>query len=50
MAALQRTNLNASLTPELERFVTTRVASDRYQTESEVVSASELRQCCAHGR
>jgi antitoxin ParD1/3/4 len=32
-----RMSLNVSLTPELERFVQTRVASGRYQTASEVV-------------
>ena len=32
-----RTSVNVSLTPELERFVQTRVASGRYQTASEVV-------------
>lgn len=37
--AIQRTSLHASLTPELERFVTARVASGRYQTASEVVRA-----------
>ena len=49
--AIQRTTLNVSLTPELERFVTARVASGRYQTASEVVRAglrlleqSELRE------
>lgn len=35
----QRTSLNVSLTPELERFITARVASGRYQTASEVVRA-----------
>lgn len=35
----QRTTLNVSLTPELERFITARVASGRYQTASEVVRA-----------
>ena len=34
-----RTTLNVSLTPELERFVTSRVASGRYQSASEVVRA-----------
>jgi len=38
MASL-RTSLNVSLTPELERFITDRVASGRYQTASEVVRA-----------
>ena len=33
----QRTTLNVSLTPELERFVNERVASGRYQTASEVI-------------
>ncbi|MBD0276109.1 MAG: IS30 family transposase, partial [Acetobacteraceae bacterium] len=32
-----RTSLNASPTPELERFIAARVASGRYQTASEVV-------------
>jgi antitoxin ParD1/3/4 len=32
-----RTTLNVSLTPELEQFVQSRVASGRYQTASEVV-------------
>lgn len=32
-----RSSMNVSLTPELERFVQTRVASGRYQTASEVV-------------
>lgn len=32
-----RTSLNVSLTPELERFVQTRVATGRYQTSSEVI-------------
>lgn len=32
-----RTSLNVSLTPELEEFVQSRVASGRYQTASEVV-------------
>jgi antitoxin ParD1/3/4 len=32
-----RTTLNVSLTPELEKFVQTRVATGRYQTASEVV-------------
>jgi len=48
---VQRTSLNVSLTPELERFITFRVASGRYQTASEVVRAglrlleqSELRE------
>ena len=36
----QRTSLNVSLTPELERFITARVASGRYQTASEVVRAA----------
>lgn len=34
-----RTSLNVSLTPELERFITVRVASGRCQTASEVVRA-----------
>ncbi len=34
--SIQRTSLNVSLTPELERFITSRVASGRYQTASEV--------------
>ncbi len=37
--AIQRTSLNVSLTPELERFIAARVASGRYQTASEVVRA-----------
>lgn len=48
---IQRTSLNVSLTSELERFITARVASGRYQTASEVVRAglrlleqSELRE------
>lgn len=32
-----RASLNVSLTPELEEFVQSRVASGRYQTASEVV-------------
>jgi antitoxin ParD1/3/4 len=32
-----RTSLNVSLTPELERFIQSRVVSGRYQTASEVV-------------
>jgi antitoxin ParD1/3/4 len=32
-----RATLNVSLTPELEQFVTSRVASGRYQSASEVV-------------
>jgi len=32
-----RTSLNVSLTPELEEFVQSRVASGRYQTASEVI-------------
>jgi antitoxin ParD1/3/4 len=32
-----RTTLNISLTPELEGFINTRVASGRYQSASEVV-------------
>jgi antitoxin ParD1/3/4 len=38
--AIQRTSLNVSLTPELERFIVARVASGRYQTASEVVRAA----------
>ena len=38
--AMQRTSLRVSLTPELERFVTARVVSGRYQTASEVVRAA----------
>ena len=34
-----RTTLNVSLTPELERFIDSRVASGRYQSASEVVRA-----------
>lgn len=36
---IQRTSLNVSLTPELERFISARVASGCYQTASEVVRA-----------
>jgi antitoxin ParD1/3/4 len=32
-----RTTMNVSLTPELEQFVDSRVASGRYQSASEVV-------------
>lgn len=32
-----RTTLNVSLTPELEQFVSSRVASGRYQSASEVI-------------
>lgn len=32
-----RTTLNISLTPELEQFVSSRVATGRYQSASEVV-------------
>ena len=32
-----RSSMNVSLTPELEQFVQSRVASGRYQTASEVV-------------
>jgi antitoxin ParD1/3/4 len=32
-----RTTMNVSLTPELEKFVESRVATGRYQTASEVV-------------
>ena len=35
--ATQRTSLHVSLTPELKRFVTARVALGRYQIASEVV-------------
>lgn len=35
----QRTSLNVSLTPELERLITARVASGCSQTASEVVRA-----------
>jgi antitoxin ParD1/3/4 len=35
--AAGRTTLNVSLTPALQRFVETRVASGRYQSASEVV-------------
>jgi antitoxin ParD1/3/4 len=38
--AIQRTSLNVSLTPALERFIAARVASGRYQTASEVVRAA----------
>jgi antitoxin ParD1/3/4 len=33
-------SLNVSLTPELARFITSRVASGRYQSASEVVRAA----------
>lgn len=33
-------SLNESLTPELTRFITSRVSSGRYQTASEVVRAA----------
>jgi antitoxin ParD1/3/4 len=33
-------SLNVSLTPELSRFISSRVASGRYQTASEVVRAA----------
>jgi putative addiction module CopG family antidote len=33
-------SLNVSLTPELTRFITSRVASGRYQSASEVVRAA----------
>lgn len=36
---IQRTSLNVSLTPELERLIFARVASGRFQTASEVVRA-----------
>jgi antitoxin ParD1/3/4 len=32
-----QTNLNVSLTPELEHFITTRIASGRYRSAEEVV-------------
>jgi antitoxin ParD1/3/4 len=32
-----RTSLNISLTPELEKFVQSRVSTGRYQTASEVI-------------
>jgi antitoxin ParD1/3/4 len=32
-----RTTLNVSLTPELEKFIQSRVATGRYQTASEVI-------------
>lgn len=35
----QRTSLNVSLTPKLERLILNCVASGRYQTASEVVRA-----------
>ena len=35
--ATNRTTVNVSLTPELDAFVQSRVASGRYQTASEVV-------------
>jgi antitoxin ParD1/3/4 len=38
--SIQRTSLNVSLTPEPERFITTRVTSGHYQTASEVVRAA----------
>jgi putative addiction module CopG family antidote len=37
--SVQRTSLNVSLTPALERFIAERVSSGRYQTASEVVRA-----------
>lgn len=37
-----RTSLNVSLTPELEQFVQSRVASGRYQTASEVIREAAL--------
>jgi antitoxin ParD1/3/4 len=37
---IQRTSLNVSLTPELERFIVASVGSGRYQTASEVVRAA----------
>jgi putative addiction module CopG family antidote len=37
--AIQRTTLNVSLTPEVERFMAAQVASDCCQTTSEVVRA-----------
>jgi antitoxin ParD1/3/4 len=38
--AIQRTSLNVSLTPELERFISACVVSGRYQPASEVVRAA----------
>lgn len=35
--AIQRTTVNISLTPELDKFLQSRVKSGRYQTTSEVV-------------
>lgn len=35
-----RTTMNVSLTPELEAFVASRVASGRYQSSSEVMRAA----------
>jgi putative addiction module CopG family antidote len=37
--SIQRTSLNVSLTPALERLIAERVSSGRYQTASEVVRA-----------
>jgi antitoxin ParD1/3/4 len=37
MGMATRTTLNVSLTPDLEKFVSLKVASGRYQTASEVV-------------
>src|SRR5262245_19293072 len=39
MDMASRTTMNISLTPELEAFVASRVASGRYQSASEVVRA-----------
>jgi antitoxin ParD1/3/4 len=35
--AIQRTTVNVSITPELNAFLQSRVASGRYQTTSEVI-------------
>jgi antitoxin ParD1/3/4 len=37
MGMASRTTLNVSLTPDLEQFVSSMVASGRYQTASEVI-------------
>jgi len=45
-----RTSLNVSLTPELEQFVQSRVASGLYQTASEVVREASGCSKIASGR
>ena len=54
---IQRTSLNVSLTPKLERFIAARVASGHHENASEVVRAglhlrgqSETRQESPAGR